>query len=596
MALSAQKQEMVKDILKEKMRLPYSKLVEMYEAKQKGEFPLPQSAIDSRANKTSNISESKLSGSTNSDIDEGETFIAINPNDSNHLVASYMALDNSGTGVALTFPIYYSMDGGLSWTKSSFLTETVFNTDFPNELIGGGGDPVFAFDNAGKLYFSWIYLGIDIPGDRASFVMNWAYSNDGGATFLVEPDSAHFIGSGELIDLQTTGGNISNTNGDGIFDRQWMDVDRSGGPNDGRLYVSTLFVPSDSTDLSGAGTVVRIKEANNANFNVDNIPVSTDIQTQFGNVAVDNSGTAHVTYTSISDSTVRYSNMLGTNNNFNPPTTLTNVRTLFPQTAPYHSRSNGALNLVADPINDNLYACYSDFGTGRGVRSYLIKSTDGGNTWSNPEDISTFTDNQIVLMPVVAAYGNTLSLSYYNIDSVASINNKGIYKTIQSVDGGSTWLNPRALSSDTTLFNTTIANRWFGDYNNSVRTNCHTYSIWGDGRSGNNTKVYVAITDNCQELSITELSPLSSVSKVGAIYPNPVKSTFFLPIETADATEVQIKLYNLSGALVAHFGMEELKAGKNELALELKPDLTAGTYLLYIEVGKEHFTRKLLVE
>ncbi len=589
------KQARVRDILEEKMRFPYEKLVEMYDAQKlnSSNNGTTQNANTTTSQNKQSVTELRLSALSSTDIDEGEAFIAINPNDSNHVIVSYMELNQSGMGTALKFPIYFSKDGGLSWTKSTFLTEDIFAADLPSEIIGGGGDPVFAFDNNGKIYFSWLYLGIDVPNDRASFIMNWAYSTDDGATFSVEPDSAHFIGSGELIDLNT--GGVVSDKGDGIFDRQWMDVDRSGGVHDGRLYVSTLFIPSDSTKLSGQGTIIRIKEPNNALFDVANYAVAPDVNTQFGNVAVDGNGTAHVTYADILNMEVKYSKRSITDNAFTAPRTISSGR-LFPRPGPYHNRSNGALNLVADPIDDNLYACYSDF-TPRGtVRSYFLHSSDGGTTWSTPRNISNFTDNNVVLMPTVAAYNGNVSLSYYDIDSISRFNKKGLHKTVQSLDKGTTWLTPKTLSSDTTQFGGSVSARWFGDYNNAVRTPCRTFSVWSDGRAGNSTKMYVSITDNCEEIGLTETSPLQSNLTVGNVFPNPASNHFSIDITCVNKTAITAQILDLKGAVVSSYPQEAKEKGAHTLQFNLNSGLPKGIYLLEVTSGNDSFTRKLIIQ
>jgi hypothetical protein len=574
----------IQDILKEKMPFSIAELQARYAP---GTF---QKSNARALHKTNTVAEQKLSVLSNTAIDEGEAFIAINPNDSNHLVVSYMEF--GGAAVALRFPVFYSFDGGLSWTESNFKADSVFAADFPTELIGGGGDPVFAFDNNGKLYFSWIYLGIDAPGDRASFVLNWAYSTDGGVNFQLEPDSAHFIGSGELTNLNT-GGELSN-NGNGIFDRQWMSVDNTGGPKDGRLYVSTLFIPNDSTKLSGIGTVVRIKEPGNANFNVNNLAISSIPNTQFGNVVVDNLGTAHLTYIDLQSNDIMYSQMASGNTSFSAPVAIAGTTNLFPRpTAPYHNRSNGALNLVADLSNNALHLCYSDFANGS-VKSYYLHSTNQGSTWSAPRNLSTFTKGNITLMPVVAAANGRVSLSWYDIDSVSR---KAVYHSIQSLDGGNQWLSSRPLAQDTTRFQGFLYNSWFGDYNNSVRTNCKTYSVWADGRDGQSAKMYLAITDNCKEIGLSELIPINANIALNSFFPNPAQAgtEMRLEIKLADSEEVSVTLINLKGQALAPLYQEKLRAGQHQLTLALPGNLPSGTYFLQVQTPEATVQKHLLI-
>ena len=104
---------------------------------------------------------------------------------------SYM--DNTSSG-AINYPVYYSNDGGTTWTKSTFNAFSKLNTDFPGYSFIGGGDPVFAYDKNGNLYFSWIYLVLNSTNDTAVAAMYWAKSSDNGVSFTLQPGNNHFIG------------------------------------------------------------------------------------------------------------------------------------------------------------------------------------------------------------------------------------------------------------------------------------------------------------------------------------------------------------------------------------------------------------------
>jgi hypothetical protein len=82
------KEDLLREVIKEKWRLSNPEY--------NGQIGISSAA------KASGFDQS-LSGSTASGIEEAETYIAINPNDSNHIMASYMSFGGSGT---LTFPIY----------------------------------------------------------------------------------------------------------------------------------------------------------------------------------------------------------------------------------------------------------------------------------------------------------------------------------------------------------------------------------------------------------------------------------------------------------------------------------------------------------
>lgn len=571
------RKERIREILEEKLAVPIDQLHLLKDMKRE------EASTGSQKEKTAITSEKKISNVNSSGVDEGEGYIAVDPNDSNHLVLSYMDFRN--TQPALRFPIYYSTDGGQNWTLSNFKTEDVFDLDYPSQVIGGGGDPVFAFDSNGKIYFSWIYLGIDFGNDVASFTMNWAYSTDGGVTWQVENGSDHFIGYGTLDNI-SSGGQVGST-GDGIFDRQWMDVDRSGGPNDGRLYTSTVFFPGGGTQLNGDGIVIRYKDANSNTFAVPNYPVSNEPSTQFGNVRVDNTGKVHVTYADLSAAEVKH--LTSTNGQtFGNKQTVAIGTQFFPTPSPIHDRSNAACNLAVDLSDNSLYLTYSDF-TPNGVKGYVVVSNDAGNTWGTPVDIGTLGTGNQALMPTVDAHNGNVSISWFDVGN----SNHGTQYSVQSIDKGASWLTPRAVSTDSTNFNL-MSTSWFGDYFTTARTNCHTYTIWSDGRNIG-TKIYVGKVDNCQEISVPEFGPLNTGIRLEGLYPNPATDHFEIELSLTGSSTFEINLLDLSGRKISNLKKTESLSGKQKISVEL-PELSEELYLVEIVTEDGIFVRKLYVK
>lgn len=121
----------------------------------------------------------------------------------------------------------------------------LFTQDNPLLQIAGGGDPIMDFDKNGKLYYSWLYLGIDASFSEGQFLVYWAWSDNKGADFQTAPGEDQFISKGGLSFLT---GDITNF-GDGIFDRPWLSIDKSDGPNANTLYCAGLFIPNDTTSL-----------------------------------------------------------------------------------------------------------------------------------------------------------------------------------------------------------------------------------------------------------------------------------------------------------------------------------------------------------
>jgi hypothetical protein len=110
---------------------------------------------------------------------ESEIQAAMNPHDTNNIICSSNAFPSSTANDIPVNRIYYTTNFGASWSLSSFdpLPDT------SGMSILGGGDPAFAFDKNGRAYYSWINLYS--PNFNTIFWdLLWAYSDDGGATWL----------------------------------------------------------------------------------------------------------------------------------------------------------------------------------------------------------------------------------------------------------------------------------------------------------------------------------------------------------------------------------------------------------------------------
>jgi hypothetical protein len=108
----------------------------------------------------------------NQNLPESEVHAAINPNDSNYIVVSPML---QGNGLKSAYLLFFRFRKNMEYT-SSFSAEPDFQD---NVLVIGGGDPNFAYDANGKLYFSWINLFVPFPsaGFNVYWGLYWASSD-----------------------------------------------------------------------------------------------------------------------------------------------------------------------------------------------------------------------------------------------------------------------------------------------------------------------------------------------------------------------------------------------------------------------------------
>ncbi len=528
--------------------------------------------------------------------DEAEPFIVVNPADSTHLLISYIDLP----GNSINFPIYVSNDAGDTWTRSDFNPQEIYsNEPFTGFNIAGGGDPVFAFDDQGDIYFSWIFLGVNFATFDTRFISFWAKSEDGGITWNVSDGEKKYIETGSL-NLQTqTPGNF----GAGVFDRPWLDVDRSGGPFNGTLYSSGFFWPgpdtvNDTSIVQTSGMIIKRKLVGVDSFEQARIQVSEGDFAQYGNVKISNSGTVHVTFGNIITNEAKHSFSTDGGETFSNPTTIGTFSPGQQGQVLVNDRENPAMNFALDYSNNNLYAVWNSLTAN--LSGFFTFSHDEGLTWSSPQSIAELagvSDHQVFMPNIASNNKNEVSISWYDLDS----EDVGNYMVMNSKDGGLTWEEPVPLTDAATDFKNYVSSNpqvpapLFGDYYTSVKVGCKTFSVWSDGRQMNGPKIYVSSTDFCNlATSVSEITAITDQIQIKSLYPNPTNGEFSLDIELKSATAITMEIYDVKGKLMRDFPIQNLPTGSTSNTYDIT-DLAPATYLVVVKSPLGNVTRKLVV-
>ena len=555
------KSKLMEGIKKEKLRHPV-KLEAVGEAEKKNN--LPPKNTRGTDQKVSTIAAGNQ---------EGEAQICIDPNNPNRLVMSFM--DNTAVG-EIQYPVYYSGNGGSSWTKSNFNAFSKLSTDFPGYFFIGGGDPVLAYDKLGNLYFSWIYLVANSTLDTAIGAMYWAKSTDNGATFTLQPGNDHFLAKSYLDpnspDFDAYPGS------EGFYDRQWFAMDLSSGPNANTLYASFIYfnAPSESPALTGS-TIKKLPSGGTA-FGNKIQAISGSVQ--FNNVRVDNAGVLHLTGADVDNNTVLYCKSTNGGSTFSTPIPIYSGTNLFgSQGSGYiHDRENSAVNMEVDGAK-NVHVVWSDFSVtpDANYKSFYSRLNNGGSSFNTPVDLTTlFVAGNKLLMPVVSTAGNRVSIGAYVINS----SKVGDFYIVHSQDNGNNWSAPIKVSTLSTTFNSTSnSGAWFGDYANAVQTDTKVYNIWSDGRGSVGPKMYVNTTTLWATPTV-DVTPVNSTLQLDDVYPNPVSDVLNLHFSIQKQDNIQIQLFSADSKLLLT-QQYALKTGKQSVSLRME-DLASGHYILKI--------------
>jgi hypothetical protein len=149
---------------------------------------------------------------SNSNIFDGEPYIAINPNNSQHLVVAWMGWINFSNQFKIKTKA--SFNGGLTWSDTATL---------PHTVVGySSADPCIDFNNNNEVFITYIdFTGTTPPVTGGVYICK---SINGGLSW-------------------TSPQEVINTNYDGTkwpIDRPWMIIDKSSGPNQGNIYVTSM--------------------------------------------------------------------------------------------------------------------------------------------------------------------------------------------------------------------------------------------------------------------------------------------------------------------------------------------------------------------
>jgi hypothetical protein len=439
----------------------------------------------------------------------------------------------------------YSRDGGETWTDS-FVPGYPADTSAEGQaspLFGNhtdAGDPIAAFDNSGRLFVGGISF------NRANAISGHVYVATYAANDVVIPGPT----ADYPVDYQRTrivGIGTPSRNFFGIFqDKPMLEVDRTGGDNDGNVYVCW-------SRFAGLGVQPKIYFSRSTDHgNTFSRPVSLTRHGFTGSVqgcdiAIEGDGDVYVTFRTFDDPSVVGNNALffarssngGASferphkvSNFTPynpfdgsrdcgdgteacPTGFVFARVpLEPRsTADQTSDGNGVYMayFAVDPSTiEDSETSYQSAGGGQVGRSlvYVVGSTDDGATWSNPVVVDPSPgDPGHQFFPDIDALNGTLAVMWQDSRSDpcysvqlpmgnrpnATSCGTNIVNTYvaSSIDGGATWSSSLKVSDvahqpQYEMF----SNRsvpFQGDYNwiSIVDTGAglEAYTVWTDNRN-----------------------------------------------------------------------------------------------------------------
>lgn len=308
-------------------------------------------------------------------IFDGEPYLTINPENPQHIVVAWMGFD----GLDLVqIKVRISMDGGTNWS---------IPVDIPHISPGYTcADPSMDWDSEGNLYLS--YIDSHPAGTNGKVLVR--KSSDGGYTWGAPA---------EVIDAWDDGLEVP-------VDRPWMAIDRSGGPLDGQIFITTKPAPwipfPNRNYLTTSADGISFGDWRY--IDTTGWQIGDFIQAPMAAPAVGSDGVFHVVYPAweISENLFpRFVHAASTSggNTF----TYTEMQESSGDDLSSDTTAKKGYQLLVNPADpDNLVFLwiFAPFGDND---IYLLESTNGGTSWSAPIRINDDPTGNDVMQDLVWA-------------------------------------------------------------------------------------------------------------------------------------------------------------------------------------------------
>lgn len=496
-------------------------------------------------------------------IFDGEPFMAVNPEDNNHLIIAWMGF----TSVVQRTQIKTrsSFDGGDTWGPIVAINHV--NSGYTS------ADPSIAFDENGAIVIAFIdSTGVDSdPIEGGIFISK---STDNGSTFGTPIEVLN-------IDVSPT---------QRIIDRPWLQIDRTPGANNGTIYITSMNVkesdppyrPYVSVSTDG-GSSFELKIIDNSGW------LSGLIMQPMATPALSGTGVFYAAYPSflptqnvfpqyIIASSTSAANVFSYNTILASNTTGTNSDPL---------PKKGYL-LIHNPNNENHLAFLFLSNQNEDLDVYFMETLDAGDSWLEPirvNDDPVGNDRMQDLIwadfnedgDLVIAWRDRRNASENGYETETEI-----WATFRP--NGAISFEPNfQITNQSVPYNDILAGAG-NDFMNVQLNNNIVHCTWGDPRTDILKVWYQKLNTDGSPLGISEIT--SETKPPFFIYPNPTNSNVTIEMEGKNT----IELYNSEGKKLFS-KLTSAQLNKTTITLSKYP---TGLYFVVIKTNDNQYTHKII--
>jgi len=485
-----------------------------------------------------------------------EPSIIINPKNTNELFAG-SNIDN----------YYYSTDGGYTWFDS-----TIYSVE-----NGVWGDPVLLCDTAGAFYF--FHLSNPPEGNWIDRIVCQKTNGPGQAW---------------------NDGTYMGLNGTKAQDKHWAAVDWK----NNNIYVTwTQFDEYGTSDPTYFSNIMFSKSTDGGMswspaVQINEVPgdcVDSDNTTEGAVPAVGPNGEIYVAWAGpaglVFDRSLDQGETWLEDDIF-----ISDIGGGWDYAIPGIYRANGLPVTVCDtsggPYNGSIYVNWTDQRNGfNDTDVWLARSTDGGNTWSDPirvNDDPPARQQFFTWMAIDQTNGYLYFVFYDRRNYSAQSTSTDVYMA-RSTDGGETFTN--FLVSEEPF--TPISSVFFGDYTNLTAHNNVIRPIWARLEMYQ-LSLYTAIIDTAMVGTgeWTGYTPFSAQNS----YPNPFRESTWISFKLHEQAPVSLVVYDQLGRPVETLLEKELlQPGKYSYQFNSQgKSLAAGVYYFSL-VSNDRVVRQKII-
>ena len=485
---------------------------------------------------------------SNGPIFDGEPYLAVNPANPQHMVVAWMGyvpINPINIRTRVTF------DGGKTWSGTITIPHA--------KPLFSSADPSLAFDGSGDVYV--VYVDYSRLIDSGSVFLR--KSTDGGLSWGAPV---------EVLNMHDDPGKLP-------IDRPWIAVDRSGGPNDGNIYVASMcakgatgpFHPYFMRSINGGASFEPWKYLDTVGWLSGSL-----IPQPMATPAVSSNGTVHAIYPSF----VLTQNLLPQYiiaSSSNGGNSFTYHQVYASSIVFNDSLAKKGYLLRADPSNANHLAFFylgNDYGDGD---VFIRESMDGGMTWSPSQRVNDDPIGNNRMQDLVWADFDTdgdLVVSWRDRRNASD----STYQTASEIWGAVRWKDSTNFSanfrlSDTQVAYDTILAGSGNDFMNVRMADDTLNAVWGDTRNGHLSIWFQRMSAGGTILSVQELAR-EEIPAI-TIYPNPANNHVMV---TGFGLETII-VYDQQGKKVETINQIP-EANSVDVSLN---DLPSGVYFIHVQ-------------